>query len=62
MNPPSLDYVILYVNVVAANLAFHERALGFVRRFFQDDNGKAYGELETGTTRLAKPACHVETQ
>ena len=53
MNPPSLGYVILYVNDVAASLAFYEKAFGLARRFFHDDNGKAYGELETGATRLA---------
>jgi uncharacterized glyoxalase superfamily protein PhnB len=53
MNPPSLGYVILYVNDVAASLAFYEKAFGLARRFFHDDNGKAYGELETGAARLA---------
>jgi lactoylglutathione lyase len=53
MNPPLLGYVILYVNDVAASLAFYEKAFGLSRRFFHDDNGKAYGELETGVTRLA---------
>jgi len=53
MNPPSLGYVLLYVNDVAASLAFYEKAFGLARRFFHDDHGKAYGELETGTTRLA---------
>ena len=53
MNPPSLGYVLLYVNDVAASLAFYEKAFGLARRFFHDDNGKAYGELETGATRLA---------
>jgi lactoylglutathione lyase len=53
MNAPSLGYVILYVNDVAASLAFYEKAFGLARRFFHDDNGKAYGELETGATRLA---------
>src|SRR5512146_2086298 len=52
MNPPSLGYVILYVNDVAASLAFYEKAFGLSRRFFTDDNGKAYGELETGAARL----------
>ena len=51
--PVSLGYVILYVENVAASLAFYEAAFGLVRRFFHDDNGKAYGELETGATRLA---------
>src|SRR5260221_5902834 len=49
----SLGYVILYVNDVTAALAFYEEAFGLARRFFHDDNGKAYGELETGATRLA---------
>lgn len=55
MNAPqvSLGYVILYVEDVAAALAFYEEAFGLKRRFFHDDNGKAYGELETGSTRLA---------
>ena len=53
MNPPTLGYVILYVNDVAASLVFYEKAFGLARRFFHDDNGKAYGELETGATRLA---------
>ena len=53
MNPPSLGYVILYVNDVAASLAFYEKAFGLARRFFHDDHGKAYGELETGAARLA---------
>jgi|SRR5215469_1821470 len=49
----SLGYVILYVKDVAASLAFYERAFGISRRFFHEDNGNAYGELETGATRLA---------
>jgi lactoylglutathione lyase len=49
----SLGYVILYVKDVSASLAFYEEAFGLTRRFFNDDNGKAYGELETGTARLA---------
>ena len=53
MKPPLLGYVILYVNDVAASLAFYEKAFGLTRRFFNDTNGKAYGELETGSTRLA---------
>ena len=53
MNPPSLGYVILYVNDVAASLAFYEKAFGLARRFFHEDSGKAYGELETGATRFA---------
>ena len=53
MNPPALSYVILYVDDVAASLAFYEKAFGLTRRFLHDDNDKAYGEMETGTTRLA---------
>jgi catechol 2,3-dioxygenase-like lactoylglutathione lyase family enzyme len=49
---PSLGYVILYVKDVSASLAFYEKAFGLARRFFNDDNGKAYGELETGAARL----------
>jgi lactoylglutathione lyase len=49
----SLGYVILYVKDVSATLAFYEEAFGLSRRFFHDDNGKAYGELETGAARLA---------
>jgi uncharacterized glyoxalase superfamily protein PhnB len=55
MNAPSvsLGYVILYVKDVSASLAFYEEAFGLSRRFYNDDNGKAYGELETGAARLA---------
>ncbi len=55
MSPPSvsLGYVVLYVKDVAATLAFYEEAFGLSRRFFNDDHGKAYGELETGAARLA---------
>ena len=62
MNPPALGYVILYVNDVAASLAFYEKAFGLARRFFQDDNGKAYGELETGATRLAFASVALATE
>jgi uncharacterized glyoxalase superfamily protein PhnB len=51
--PIALGYVILYVNDVSASLAFYEQAFGLTRRFFNDDHGKAYGELETGAARLA---------
>jgi len=49
----SLGYVILYVSDVSASLSFYEEAFGLKPRFFHDDNGKAYGELETGAARLA---------
>src|ERR1043166_9145725 len=55
MTPPpvSLGYVILYVKDVPASLAFYEKAFGLSRRFFNDADGKAYGELESGAARLA---------
>ena len=62
MNPPSLGYVILYVNDVAASLVFYEKAFGLTRHFFHDDNGKAYGELETGATRLAFASVALATE
>ena len=49
----SLGHVILYVKDVPASLAFYEKAFGLTRRFYNDDNGKAYGELEMGAARLA---------
>jgi lactoylglutathione lyase len=49
----TLGYVILYVNDVSATLTFYEKAFGLSRRFFNDENGKAYGELETGAARVA---------
>jgi uncharacterized glyoxalase superfamily protein PhnB len=48
-----LGYVILFVEDVAASLTFYEKAFGLSRRFFNDENGKAYGELETGAARVA---------
>lgn len=55
MNDPNakLGYVILFVRDVAGSLEFYERAFGLSRRFFNDDQGKAYGELETGAACLA---------
>jgi len=50
---PTLGYAILYVEDVASQLEFYEQAFGLARRFFQDEGGKAYGELETGAARLA---------
>ncbi len=49
----TLGYVILYVQDVAVSLAFYEKAFGLARRFFHDDQGKAYGEMDTGATRLS---------
>jgi lactoylglutathione lyase len=55
MNTPaaSLGYVVLYVKDVSASLAFYEEAFGLSRRFYNNDNGKAYGELDAGAARLA---------
>jgi lactoylglutathione lyase len=44
-------YTILFVADVDATLDFYERAFGLRRRML--DDGKNYGELETGGTRLA---------
>jgi lactoylglutathione lyase len=49
----SLGYVILFVKDVSASLTFYEEAFGLSRRLFMDNEGKAYGELETGAARLA---------
>lgn len=46
-----LGYCILYVPDVPAALAFYEAAFGFSRKFLHESN--TYGELATGTTRLA---------
>lgn len=51
--PASLGYVILYVNDVAASLAFYENAFGLTRRFYNNDAGKEYGEMDSGACRLA---------
>ncbi|HEX4412005.1 MAG TPA: VOC family protein [Lacipirellulaceae bacterium] len=55
MSTPSvkLGYAILFVKDVSSSLTFYEQAFGLSRRFFNDDNGKAYGELETGAACLA---------
>lgn len=42
---------ILYVQDVAASLAFFESAFGLSRRFLHESG--AYGELDTGATALA---------
>jgi catechol 2,3-dioxygenase-like lactoylglutathione lyase family enzyme len=44
-------YTILYVDDVAATLAFYGKAFGLPTRFLHDSGG--YGELETGATALA---------
>ena len=46
-----LGWVIVYVPDVEAAIAFYERAFGLERRFVAPD--ASFGELDTGTTRLA---------
>jgi len=53
MSDVSLGYVLLFVKDVSATLSFYEEAFGLSRRLYMDNDGKAYGELETGATRLA---------
>jgi uncharacterized glyoxalase superfamily protein PhnB len=49
----TLGWVILYVHDVDASLRFYEQAFGLKRRFFNDEYGRAYGELESGAARIA---------
>lgn len=49
--PPALGYVTLYVNDVPGTIAFYEQAFGISRKFITPE--KTYGEMVTGTTRLA---------
>jgi lactoylglutathione lyase len=58
----SLGYVILYVEDVSASLCFYTEAFGLDRRFFHVDGKKAYGELETGATRLAFASLNQATE
>jgi len=44
-------YAILYVPSVPEAIAFYERAFGFADSFLHE--GKDYGELKTGATKLA---------
>ena len=44
-------YCILYVPDVPAALSFYEQAFGLSRKFLHESN--TYGELATGTTKLA---------
>jgi len=44
-------YSIIYVNNVKDTIEFYEKAFGFQRIFITDTN--EYGELATGTTKLA---------
>jgi lactoylglutathione lyase len=46
-----LGYVILYVDNVVSTVEFYERAFNLKRRMLDDEHN--YGEIETGSTRLA---------
>ena len=58
----SLGYAILFVKDVPTSLTFYEQAFGLSRRFFHDDQGKAYGELETGAACLAFASLELATE
>ncbi|MGD1901844.1 MAG: VOC family protein [Geitlerinemataceae cyanobacterium] len=46
-------YTIVYVDSVEATLDFYCKAFGFTVRMLHEEDGFAYGELETGATVLA---------
>ncbi len=48
---PTFGYAIVYVPSVPETLSFYERAFGFGDSFLHE--GQDYGELQTGTTKLA---------
>ncbi len=56
----NLAYTILYVQDVSRSLAFYQAAFG-LRLRFQHESGD-YGELDTGTTRLAFSSRALMTQ
>ena len=49
--PPAFGYAIVYVPSVPDTIAFYEKAFGFEHSFVHE--GKDYGELKTGETKLA---------
>ncbi|PID36194.1 MAG: glyoxalase [Rhodobacterales bacterium] len=53
-------YTILYVDNVAETLVFFERAFGFERGFLHEAGD--YGELITGTTKLAFSSAELMRQ
>ena len=55
-----LAYTILYVDNVAASLAFYEQAFGLRTRFLHE--GGDYGELDTGSTTLSFSSRALMTQ
>ena len=57
---PQLGYTIIYVPSVPETIAFYERAFGFEGSFIHE--GKDYGELKTGPTRLSFTAHALAAQ
>lgn len=55
-----LAYTILYVDSVAASLAFYEQAFGLRTRFLHESGD--YGELDTGSTTLSFSSRALMTQ
>lgn len=55
-----LGYTILYVEDVAASLAFYRAAFGLETRFLHESGD--FGELETGSTALAFSSRRLMTQ
>ena len=55
-----LAYTILYVDNVAASLAFYEQAFGLRTRFLHESGD--YGELDTGSTTLSFSSRALMTQ
>jgi len=53
-------YTILYVEDVAATIAFYEAAFGLQRRFVHEAGD--FGELDTGTTALAFSSLQLMAQ
>ncbi len=48
---PTFGYAIVFVPSVPATIEFYENAFGFTDSFIHE--GKDYGELKTGATKLA---------
>jgi catechol 2,3-dioxygenase-like lactoylglutathione lyase family enzyme len=54
-----LKYTILFVEDVAASIAFYERAFGLARRMIHESGD--YGELDTGATTLSFSSLRLMT-
>jgi len=53
----NFGYTLLYVKDVPATMTFYEQAFGIKRAFLHESN--AYGEMDTGTTKLGFVALDV---